>query len=846
MGARLSGKPIAQSAVVPARRIWMAPRLGMLALVLYGSLLWLSRPATPLEWDEVLALRGVVKYDVATHSPQPPGYPAYIGAAKAVRLLVGDPLLALQVVGILAALGALAATWALARRLGVPPLVSAAAAALVGASPEFLYSAAVGISDVSGAAAGVAAVLALVAAVERPALLPIAGAACGLVFGIRPQTVAVLVPALAWASVAAVRCGRWRNLALGALTGIGAGAACWAPAIVVTGPRRWWSAGTGQGHFVATAERTLHLPAASVSDICGHWFLGSFVIWQFAVPLWVFVIAGTVVLIRTGRARLAALAGASAAFYLLSALFTMNENSSLRYILPALPYLAILAAGGLAARNRAVRKASATLVALWCLAAVAWTSPALRERRRPSPVWAALTWIREHCNPATTRVLYDGVITPHVDYVLRNAGFSIFQAEKASVRDSLEVPGEQTLFVTPLPVPGADVLFQYRHRSGRVVQLAWGRYGSCAVSRIRRTGNAVYSPEWQLTREGWQLRGTGHIVLPKDSKPAIVRLCAGVETITLERPNSSPETVAPGQCVTARLVPGPEGVLAVSVPKNFTAVVPPIQFLPLAALDPDTDVASAYLVPQAAHRQGYGGAVWRTDLVVINPNKHPLTITVQFLATLQDNSVAPSVARTLGPGELLTLVDVLTLPKFKDAGTLGALLVYSLDDDAGCRASGCRFMALSRTYSSPASVWRAEEWLPGVAPAGALRPGEKAVLSHVTRNDSIRASVGFASWSDRPVRVMARVLDASGVTVETDVAELPPFGHRHIAVGATVEDGRVEVVLEGPAEGGMIVPYVSIVDRRTGLVSHVLPDRAPPHVLLAGWRPPFPKPLAAR
>jgi hypothetical protein len=459
--------------------------------------------------------------------------------------------------------------------------------------------------------------------------------------------------------------------------------------------------------------------------------------------------------------------------------------------------------------------------------------------------------------------LYESEITPHIQYLLRDAGFSIFQAETASVRDSLEVPGEQTLFATGLPVPGADVLFQASHHTDRVLKLAWGRYGSCAVSRVRRTEKAVYppewqltrerrtyeamySPEWQLTREGWQLSGTGHIVLPKESPPALVRVCAGRETITLQRPESPAEAVAPRQCVVARLVSGPEGALAVGAPKNSTAIVPPIQFFPLVALDPEGGAASAYLVPQAAHVPGYGGVFWRTDLLLINPNTYPLKIAIEFLATLRNNSVAPLVSRMLQPGELLNLVDVLTLPEFKDAGTMGALLVHALDDGTGSRALGCKFMALSRTYSSPGGVWRAQEWLPGVAPAAALRQGEKAVLSHVTHNDSTRASIGLASWSVRPVRVVARVLDASGATVETDVVELPPFGHRHFPVGATVEDGRVEIELDGPAQDAMIVPYASMVDRQTGLPSHVLTDRVPPHVLADGWRPPFPKPLSAR
>ncbi len=459
-------------------------RFALAALAAYACLLWVSRPAAPFEWDEVLAQRAVLKYDPATHSPQPPGFPAYIGAAKAVNVVARDPLVALQVVGIFWALTALAATWLLARRLGAPPSAALAAAAVLAASPEFLYSAAVGISDVSGASACVVATLALVAAVERPARLPLAGAACGLVAGIRPQSGAVLVPVLVWAVVTAVRARRWRSLALGAVSGAAVAAAAWVPAILVTGPRRWWAATTGLVHYMAAVEQALHLPGAKLADIARWWLSGSFVGWQFALPLWAFVIAGAVALVRTGRGRLAALAGASVAVYLAVAVFTMNETVSLRYFMPAVPFVALLAGGALAARGRLARRTAATLVALWCLTAVAWTTPALIERQNPGPVWAALTWIREHYDPATTRVVFDFVAAPHVEYVLGRAGFRIVDMERADLaRDRPARPGEQTLFVTPLPVPGAEVLFSARQHTRRVLQLAWERYGTCAVSR---------------------------------------------------------------------------------------------------------------------------------------------------------------------------------------------------------------------------------------------------------------------------------------------------------------------------------------------------------------------------
>jgi Dolichyl-phosphate-mannose-protein mannosyltransferase len=822
-------------------------RWGLAGLVAYAALLFAFRPATPLEWDEVLAQRGVVHYDVATHSPQPPGFPAFIFAAKAVNLLARDPLTALQLVVIISALAAVAGTWALARRLGAPPAVAMAAAGLVAASPEFLFTSTVGISDVPGTAAGVLAAVALVAAAEKPALLPLAGAVCGVAMGIRPQIIAVDLPALVWAIASGVRARRWPSLALGALAGGAVTAAFWVPAILLTGARRWWWSTTDHLHYMATVEQPLHLPGARLVDVLRYWFLESFADWRFAAALWILVVAGAVVLVRQGHRRAATLAGSAVGVYVVAAFFTMNETVSMRYMLTVTPFVAILATGALVADRRAVRRVATALVALWCGAAVAWTSPALRERLKPEPVWAALTWVRDRFDPAHTRVVYDGVMTPHVEYLLGPRGFKLEKLEKAKLVGGGERAGEETLFVTPLPVPGAELLFEARHSTRRVVELAWGRYGSCAVSRMKTSHEAVFSPNWQLRADGWQLWGTGRITLPAGSSPALVRLCAGWETISLQRAGAASETLSPKQCVLLPLVPGAAGEIAVSAPPRSATLIPPIELLPMETLRPAGPLASAYMVPQVAHVPGAGGAVWRTDLLVINPHRHPLRITAAFLPTATDNGEAPFVSETVAPDDIFNAPDVLSMPRFAGRGGLGAMLVYAADPTAPCRGESCTFRILARTYNSSAApaAWRDAEWLPGVPADQAVRPGDLATFGGVSSGEGVRASVGLASWSDEPVRVRVRVLTRGGGVVSDREVAVPAFGHLRLDLAAAVTDGRVEVELVDAPRQSMLVPYVSMVDEATGLPTHRLQDQAPERVPPKGWLPPFPRPLGA-
>ncbi len=58
---------------------------GAVALAAYAAVLLIYRPVSPFEWDEILFMRAMAKYDVAAHAPHPPGYPVFVALAKPVR-----------------------------------------------------------------------------------------------------------------------------------------------------------------------------------------------------------------------------------------------------------------------------------------------------------------------------------------------------------------------------------------------------------------------------------------------------------------------------------------------------------------------------------------------------------------------------------------------------------------------------------------------------------------------------------------------------------------------------------------------------------------------------------------
>jgi hypothetical protein len=93
-------------------RSGVAITFAALTAVLLSRLLLL--PDGPWEQDEALFAAGVLDFDVTRHRPHPPGFPGWIVLGRLMHLLVGDPVLALQVTSSLASV---VLFWALAQLL---------------------------------------------------------------------------------------------------------------------------------------------------------------------------------------------------------------------------------------------------------------------------------------------------------------------------------------------------------------------------------------------------------------------------------------------------------------------------------------------------------------------------------------------------------------------------------------------------------------------------------------------------------------------------------------------------------------------------------------------------------
>jgi 4-amino-4-deoxy-L-arabinose transferase-like glycosyltransferase len=791
------------------------------ALLAYGVLLLVFRPASPFEWDEVLFLRSLDNYNVAMHSPHPPGYPLFVGLGKAARFLVRDPVLALQLVNIVAAVATLALTYWFVLRQSGTRLAAVAAAGLLAVTPAFGFYANVGMADVAGTAGGVAAALVLIAALDRPAALPWAAAVSAMALGIRPQLGALLLPLSLAVLVRAIRRGDWRLLGGAAVVGLVVTDLIWLPAIGATGPG-FWAAWQDHARTLAAVETGLRLPAARLSELSVFWFVQAFGSTATAIWFWILVALGTVAWLRARERLVVAVCASSVIAYLGVGLFTMNMTTANRYVLPTLPFLAVLAAGTTTLPWRAARWLFAAAQTGWAVTVLSWATPVYALRREPAPVWAGLSLIRQTFDPAHTTVVYDGLFEPQARYLLQAAGFTIQPSVPGTLYGGWLRPDGAVVIASARQVAGGELLFSKRWASERLRSLTRDRYDQCSVTRAPAPGLPVFSPEWRVTEDTWELAGTGAICLALDSRPQAVVLQAGDTPLRLRRAGGPPLTVKPGAPIEATLMPGPAGCLYVNAAGSGRTSLPPVQASPLGAGDRRDDVTSAAVVPLLASVSAPGEAPWRSDVTISNLGPAPLPLVAQYLPGDRDNSAAPAVEFTLPPGATYLVTDVVGSAGLVRWGVWGALLVYA--DGSACAGAPCSFTVFSRTYNTaaPRTGPRIGEGLPALAARRGLYGGGRAVFEHVSNDAAYRSFVSIATWVPAPVHALVTLRGRDKQVVGTSELDLAAFGQKLVPFPGTVTDGQLSVQLVKQPAQALFYPVVTMVETATGEPTHLL------------------------
>ena len=228
-------------------------------------------------------------------------------------------------------------------------------------------------------------------------------------------------------------------------------------------------------------------------------------------------------------------------------------------------------------------------------------------------------------------------------------------------------------------------------------------------------------------------------------------------------------------------------------------------------------LAARWIIPAVANTPGNGGTYWSTDVSIHNPQNWELPLIVQFLETDTINDFVPTLDLVIGPFETINLWDVLGPDLFDVSGT-GALLIY-VPPEESCPDLECQFLATSRTFTSdPAGGYG--EFGQGLPGAALLEGTDWVTYGYAAGilNDGVdfRANVGVASWTPEWTQVAVDVQDATGAIVDTEVFDLPPFGHLQRRLRTAVTGGSlVFYLIDGPNDA-FVYPYASVVNQITG------------------------------
>ena len=229
-------------------------------------------------------------------------------------------------------------------------------------------------------------------------------------------------------------------------------------------------------------------------------------------------------------------------------------------------------------------------------------------------------------------------------------------------------------------------------------------------------------------------------------------------------------------------------------------------------------LASALMVPAAAHTGGSYGTFWRTDVSIHNPHAYDLPVVVQILESHHANWSVPTLDLVLYPWETYNLWDALGPDLFDLSGT-GAILVYvepSFYDQMDADGGG-HFLVTSRTYTpDPLSEGEFGQTVPGRRIDDGMDWWTFGYAAGILNDGAaFRCNIGVASWTAAETVVQVDVQDAAGEILATEILTLPAFSHVQRRLSTPVSGGSLVFYLVDGPEDALVFPYGSIADRST-------------------------------
>jgi hypothetical protein len=209
----------------------------------------------------------------------------------------------------------------------------------------------------------------------------------------------------------------------------------------------------------------------------------------------------------------------------------------------------------------------------------------------------------------------------------------------------------------------------------------------------------------------------------------------------------------------------------------------------------------ALWIAAAAHANGVGQSVWRTDIWLSNTTDSAVTATLNLLKRDQDNSAPQTLEYDIPSGENLMLGDALATA-FGYTGT--AALRVGLNGEA---------TVTSRTFNQ-AAEGTFGQFIPGVTQATSITEGRTGILIQLRNNEQFRTNIGFVNQGGETLAVHADYFSSDGTLLNGKDYYLKPFGYfqdgNALPDGSDIRGGFARLTTS--TAGGKFLAYASVVD----------------------------------
>jgi hypothetical protein len=532
-------------------------------------------PASLWEWDDILFARALHKYDLAAHTPHPPGFPVFVVMTRAAYWMTGDEQTALTTIAFIFASFIAPALFYFYLTVVQDRRIAFAGALLGSFAPSVWVQGGAGRSDGVAFTLGIIGLTLVIRGFQSQRSLIAGCAFFGLAMGVRTTLLPVMGPIIAIVLLARLRRREWRSV----LASVVVGAVCilvwYVPMVYHVGWRTYRSVMDSQSQYVLQTDaifpyitNSSHLIYRSQRFFVHIW--GIRWIMQALYTLSLLGLIGLAIKRQWRTIGLMALA------FLPYLIFTFLLNSPLGaplYSLPYLPFFTGLAACGLimtpslvpglfsrSGSWRSLENLGLLLAVCLTIAIAGWTYPIIKLlHSEVSPPMRAFDHLKKNLDPENDLLLYSGQFSPYIPLYLPNHKVVQFEEELDPEINMIWSPADRqhtfTLTSNPiLGVKGEHFLWMSSEvGTRRLGNLSRERYFGAHIADMSRQRGVVflsgwYPPEsdqnevwrWMSRRgrvalyslaESMTLRLRGSIVYPPppDRRPTLIFRMNGAE-----------------------------------------------------------------------------------------------------------------------------------------------------------------------------------------------------------------------------------------------------------------------------------------------------------------------------